>query len=141
MASIKSGDTEMWARKTHEGVFCVIGAHPFRIQRRHGQQRRVDTIEMPMKRAVVAGDDALPLLGDRRLSGSPSRTLGYGSGNSHSIWKCRKSTTEAENGGTIAVLCTIGITIFQLTMSTRRSQGTERYQRAILWIVVIELLT
>lgn len=85
-----------------------------------------------MKRAVIAGNDALPMFSDRRLSRSPPRTLGHGSSDSHAIWKSGKATTEAKNGSTIAVLRTIGITIFQLTMSTRRRRRTERYQRAIL---------
>lgn len=77
---------------------------------------------MPVQRAVVARDDALPLFGDRRLSDSTSRTFGYRCADGHPFWESRGAATKAEDRSAISVFRTIGISILELTVATGKKR-------------------
>ena len=47
-------------KATHQHLIHMIRAHPLVASRWHDGQRWVETVEMPVQVAVVAGNDAAP---------------------------------------------------------------------------------
>src|SRR6267142_117016 len=50
------------AAKTYKCMVYMVWTHPFPVQRGHREQRRVETIKVPVKWAEITGDYAPPLL-------------------------------------------------------------------------------
>ena len=104
----------------------MIRAHPLPRRERHVRQRRIQTVDVPVKGAVIAADDLPPEResdGRLTLGGDGSSFAGSVDGSGGT------STAVAENGSSFGVLEAKIVSIFGEASSTDSEEREERMDK------------